>query len=116
MREASLRSVDTSFLLIAGLMILLFIFIWRSQRLLAATAPPAAASGDSVFTALTSRWALLGAAAIFLYVGAEVSIGSNMQFLLQKPDMLGVSAEVGGKLTSAYWSVRWWAGSSAAGC
>jgi len=103
MREASLRSVDTSFLLIAGLMILLFIFIWRSQRLLAATAPPAAARNDSVFTALTSRWALLGAAAIFLYVGAEVSIGSNMQFLLQKPDMLGVSAEVGGKLTSAYW-------------
>jgi FHS family L-fucose permease-like MFS transporter len=103
MRTASLRSVDTSFLLIAGLMILLLIFIWRSQRLLAETAPPAASEDDSVLTSLTSRWALLGAGAIFLYVGAEVSIGSNMQFLLQKPDMLGVSPEVGGKLTSAYW-------------
>src|SRR6185437_7004700 len=29
LRQASLRSVDKSFLLIAGLMILLFIFIWR---------------------------------------------------------------------------------------
>ena len=103
MRAASLRSVDTSFLLIAGLMILLVIFIWRSQRLLAATAPPAASQDDSVLTALASRWALLGAGAIFLYVGAEVSIGSNMQFLLQRPEMLGVSPEVGGKLTSAYW-------------
>ncbi len=103
MRAASLRSVDTSFLLIAGLMILLVIFIWRSQRLLAATAPAAASQDDSVLTALSSRWALLGAGAIFLYVGAEVSIGSNMQFLLQRSEMLGVSPEVGGKLTSAYW-------------
>jgi FHS family L-fucose permease-like MFS transporter len=103
LRVASLRSVDESFLLIAGLMILLFIFIWRSQRLLAASAPPAASKDDSVLTALASRWALLGAAAIFLYVGAEVSIGSNMQFLLQRRDMLGVSPEVAGKLTSAYW-------------
>jgi len=103
LRQASLRSVDKSFLLIAGLMILLFIFIWRSQRLLANTEPPAASRNDSVLTALASPWALLGAAAIFLYVGAEVSIGSNMQFLLQRADMLGVSPEVGGKLTSAYW-------------
>src|SRR6185437_3606244 len=103
MREASLRSVDKSFLLIAALMILLFIFFWRSQRLLASTAPPAASKDDSVLTALASRWALLGAGAIFLYVGAEVSIGSNMQFLLQRTDMLGVSPEVGGKLTSLYW-------------
>jgi MFS transporter, FHS family, L-fucose permease len=103
LREASLRSVDKSFLLIAALMILLFIFIWRSQRLLAVTAPPAASKDDSVLTALASRWALLGAGAIFVYVGAEVSIGSNMQFLLQRADMLGVSPEVGAKLTSAYW-------------
>ncbi len=103
MRDISLRSIDTSFLLVAGLMVLLLLFIWRSQKLLASTAPPAASKDDSVLTALTSKWALLGAAAIFLYVGAEVSIGSNMQFLLQRPDMLGVSAEVAGKLTSAYW-------------
>ena len=103
MRATSLRSIDTSFLMIAGLMVLLVIFIWRSQRLLASTAPPAASRNDSVLTALSSRWALLGAAAIFLYVGAEVSIGSNMQFLLRRPDMLDVSAETGGKLTSVYW-------------
>jgi MFS transporter, FHS family, L-fucose permease len=103
LREASLRSVDKSFLLIAVLMILLLVFIWRSQRLLVATTPPPSTRNDSVLAALGSRWALLGAAAIFLYVGAEVSIGSNMQFLLQRPDMLGVSPETGGKLTSAYW-------------
>ena len=103
MRATSLRSIDSSFLLIAALMILLIIFIWRSQRLLATTAPPPASGRDSVLTAVGSRWALLGAAAIFLYVGAEVSIGSNMQFLLQRSDMLAVSTETAGKLTSVYW-------------
>ena len=104
MRETSLRGIDTSFLLIAGLMVLLVIFIWRSQRLIVSTAPPPAAKQDSVLTALASPWALLGAAAIFLYVGAEVSIGSNMTLLLNRSDMLGVSMEQAGKLTSLYWA------------
>jgi FHS family L-fucose permease-like MFS transporter len=46
---------------------------------------------------------MLGAAAIFLYVGAEVSIGSIMINFLHQSDVLGVSLERAGKLLSLYW-------------
>src|SRR6185295_8413909 len=54
-------------------------------------------------TAFRSRWALFGAAAIFLYVGAEVSIGSAMTNFLHEPDMLNISLEEAGKMVSFYW-------------
>ena len=57
----------------------------------------------SALTALRSRWALFGAAAIFLYVGAEVSIGSAMTNFLHQPDMLDVPLEGPGKMVSFYW-------------
>ncbi|MBV9331699.1 MAG: sugar MFS transporter [Alphaproteobacteria bacterium] len=44
-----------------------------------------------------------GAAAIFLYVGAEVSIGSLMTNYLMAPRILGASAEHAGALVSWYW-------------
>jgi FHS family L-fucose permease-like MFS transporter len=56
-----------------------------------------------VLHALRSRWALFGAAAIFLYVGAEVSIGSVMINFLHQPDVLDVPLETGGRILSLYW-------------
>jgi FHS family L-fucose permease-like MFS transporter len=97
-----LRNIDTSFLLIAGMIAVLVLFIWRSQRRLTVAPPPAQAQ-DSVFAALQSHWAVLGAGAIFLYVGAEVSIGSTLINFLHQPDVLGVSLERAGKLLSLYW-------------
>ena len=102
-REASLRSIDTSFLWIAGMIALLAIFIWRFSARLNRSVPPPAPAGDSIFHALSSRWALLGAAAIFLYVGAEVSIGSMMINFLHQPDVLDVTLEKGGRILSLYW-------------
>ena len=42
-------------------------------------------------------------AAIFLYVGAEVSIGSVMTNFLHEPDMLNIPLEEAGKMVSYYW-------------
>jgi FHS family L-fucose permease-like MFS transporter len=57
-----------------------------------------------VFDALRSRWAILGAIAIGLYVGAEVSIGSIMINYLHQSDILGLPFEVGGQyLANIYW-------------
>jgi FHS family L-fucose permease-like MFS transporter len=53
--------------------------------------------------ALKSPWALFGAAAIFLYVGAEVSIGSVMINFLHQPTVLDVSLDRAGQLLSLYW-------------
>lgn len=102
-REVSLRSIDTSFLWIAIMIALLAVFIWRFSGRLNRSAPPPAPAHDSVLHALQSRWALLGAAAIFLYVGAEVSIGSVMINFLHQPEVLDVSVETGGRILSLYW-------------
>jgi MFS transporter, FHS family, L-fucose permease len=102
-REASLRSIDTSFLLIAVMIGLLLLFAWRFSSRFSRAAPPPAPMHDSVLHALQSRWALLGAGAIFLYVGAEVTIGSIMINFLHQQDVLDVVPETGGKLLSLYW-------------
>jgi len=104
-RAESLRHIDIAFLVIAALIALLALFIWSVRARFAGSAALEEAGEDtSVLRALRSRWALLGAAAIFLYVGAEVSIGSLMTNFLHQGDVFGVSLEQAGKLVSLYWS------------
>jgi FHS family L-fucose permease-like MFS transporter len=50
-----------------------------------------------------SRWALLGAAAIFIYVGAEVAIGTQLALFLNSDAVWGVSLADTGKAVSLYW-------------
>jgi len=102
-RAASLRNIDTSFLLIAAVIAVLVVFIWRFSARLNRSAPAAGPAHDSVFHALQSRWALLGGAAIFLYVGAEVSIGSMMINFLHQHEVLDVTLDRAGQLLSLYW-------------
>ena len=103
-RQISLHSIDTSFMWIAAMIALLTVFIWRFSARLSRAAPPPAPAHDSVLHALQSRWALLGAAAIFLYVGAEVSIGSVMINFLHQTEVLNVNFETAGQLLALYWS------------
>src|ERR1700761_8588516 len=102
-RAASLHNIDTGFLAIAVMLVLLLVFIWRFSSRLNQSAPPPAPAHDSVLRALGSPWALLGAAAIFLYVGAEVSIGSSLTIFLHQSDMLDVPLDRAGQITSVYW-------------
>jgi MFS transporter, FHS family, L-fucose permease len=103
-RTQSLRSIDTAFLGIAGLIVLLALFIWKFRRRIQDAAPSLSGGPRTpVFAALSSPWALFGALAIFLYVGAEVSIASVMINFLHQPDVLDVPLERAGKLLSLYW-------------
>lgn len=102
-RAASLHNIDTGFLAIAAMLVLLLIFIWRFSGRLNNSAPPPAPAHDSVLHALRSRWALLGAAAIFLYVGEEVSIGSALTNFLHQPEMLDVTLDRAGQISAVYW-------------
>jgi len=57
-----------------------------------------------MFEALHSPWAILGARAIGLYVGAEVSIGSIMINFLNQQSVLGLSFDdAGALLANFYW-------------
>lgn len=115
-RSASLAGIDSAFFWIAGLIVLLTIYIAFNRRLITSAAPAYQSStGDAgfagaireVFTKLgeatSSRWALIGGAAIFLYVGAEVAIGTQMALFLNSDDVLGVNLERAGKMVSLYW-------------
>jgi FHS family L-fucose permease-like MFS transporter len=54
------------------------------------------------FTALTSKWANLGAIGIFLYVGAEVAISLHLLLFLEQSRILDIPSEQAGKLTTFY--------------
>jgi FHS family L-fucose permease-like MFS transporter len=49
------------------------------------------------------RHLVLGALAIFLYVGAEVSIGSFLVSLMHEPQIAGLEPHVAGRYLSLYW-------------
>jgi MFS transporter, FHS family, L-fucose permease len=100
-RNESLRHIDAAFLAIALALSLLAIFIWMIRKRLAGSS--AGAGGPAVVDAFKSTWALLGSLAIFLYVGAEVSIGSTLTNFLHQDDVFGYSLEQAGKFVSLYW-------------
>ena len=98
----SLGKIDTAYIFVAAIIVVLAIVLFRARRTITAAAPrPEVAA--SIGEAFTSRWAILGALAIFMYVGAEVSIGSTLVKFLSQSDVLAVTAETAGKLVSVYW-------------
>jgi FHS family L-fucose permease-like MFS transporter len=101
-RDVTLRNVDTQFIAIAVILVLLGLFLWRLRRLLHVPHEMDDANA-SPFAAFASRWALFGGLAIFLYVGAEVSIGSIMINFLHAPAIMNVSFAEAGRLLSFYW-------------
>jgi FHS family L-fucose permease-like MFS transporter len=104
-RAGILDSVDRAFLIMAALLAVLLMLFGVLRKFLSNAAPdqlrPVPAG---MFEALRSRWALFGAVAIGLYVGAEVSIGSIMINFLNQREILGLPLEAGGAyLANFYW-------------
>ncbi|MEK6540808.1 MAG: sugar MFS transporter [Pseudomonadota bacterium] len=104
-RALALEAVSHAFLIIAILLAPLMLFIWWSRRTIDDAAQGIGGTrGDSVLAALRSKWALFGALAIGLYVGAEVSIGSIMINFLNQPHVLNLPLETAGfYLANIYW-------------
>jgi len=91
-RAAALAGIDRAYFWICGLLILLLAFFWFSRRTVTDAAPkPPAGKGMAALIAdgFASKWALFGGLAIFLYVGAEVSIGSQMALFLNSNAIWG---------------------------
>jgi FHS family L-fucose permease-like MFS transporter len=100
-----LRAVDRAFLIMAALLTgLLLVFVWLRKFLLRAAPNHRTLAPAGMFEALRSHWAIFGATAIGLYVGAEVSVGSIMINFLNQPKILGLPFEdAGGYLANFYW-------------
>ena len=104
-RGMLLDAVDRAFLIMGlSLAVLLLLFLFLRRYLTAAAPDHLGAVPTRMFDALRSRWAIFGAVAIGLYVGAEVSIGSIMINFLNQPRVLGLPFEEGGGyLANFYW-------------
>jgi FHS family L-fucose permease-like MFS transporter len=108
-RTGALAGIDRAFFWIAGLIILIAVLIFAGRKLISAAAPPAPHGTDrlgigrTIREALGSPWAIFGGLAIFLYVGAEVSIGTQMALFLNSTAVWNVPLETAGKYVSLYW-------------
>ena len=101
---AFLGAVDRAFLIMSGMLATLLLAFALMRRFLIRTVPDQLPVPSAMFEALRSRWAIFGATAIGLYVGAEVSVGSIMINFLNQPGVLGLSLEdAGGYLANFYW-------------
>ncbi|KQZ73231.1 MFS transporter [Sphingopyxis sp. Root214] len=98
----SLGRIDVAYVFIAAVIAVLAMFLYRVRHEITAAAP-AVETGARVSSAFASPWALAGALAIFLYVGAEVAIGSAMVNFLEQPDVFAISAVQAGSFVSLYW-------------
>jgi MFS transporter, FHS family, L-fucose permease len=81
---------------------LLAAVVWLRRKGLV-EAPPDATPAWRGFNLLKRRRFAFGTACIFLYVGAEVAIGSAVVNYLMQPNTLGLSAEAAGKHLPFYW-------------
>jgi len=108
-RAASLHGIDRAFFWIAGLIILIAIMIYAGRKMISAAAPPPPHKtadigiGATILEAISSPWALFGGLAIFLYVGAEVAIGTQMALFLNSTPVWNVPLQTAGKFVSLYW-------------
>jgi len=102
-RSQAAQVVQTPFLIIAVALIVLAAGCWYVRRM----APPAHAQGanGSYKAALSEPRLVLGILSIFLYVGAEVAIGSSIANYLMTPHILGAAPLTAGRLVSVYWGL-----------
>lgn len=103
-RDESLRSIDFAFLGLGGFFALVAFFIFTARKKINAAA--AGAQGDAMASplkAFSSRWAVFGALAIFVYVGSEVTIGGLLTNFLASPSILNLPEVDAGRLVSFYW-------------
>lgn len=94
--------------LAAALLVIAAVFTFlKLPQVEAAEAAPRSGNRERVDKFHGSAWGyrhlVLGAAGIFVYVGAEVSIGSFLVNYIGQADVLGIAAARAGKFVSFYW-------------
>lgn len=93
-RSAALGGIDRAYFWICGLLVALFLLLWFHRQTIAGavrrTKSPMGI-GTMIAECFASKWTLLGGAAIFLYVGAEVAIGTQMALFLNSDAIWGQS-------------------------
>ncbi len=101
-RQSEAHALQWPFLAFAALLIALAVIFWVLRR---ATLPAVdkAASLSSTLALLKNPRLAFGMLSIFIYVGAEVSIGSVMTNYLMMPHTLGLLPKTAADILTFYW-------------
>lgn len=102
-RREQAQVFQLPFLIIATALIAMAMLCWSVRHWVTQTAPTPVVGRDAAL--LKNRRLMFGAVSIFLYVGAEVSIGSSLINYLMLRDTLAVVAQTAGTLVSVYWGL-----------
>jgi FHS family L-fucose permease-like MFS transporter len=101
-RTAESQAIVHGYLGIAVALALVAAAVWMFRNRLKGEKHEASSLSQGVALLKRSRFGF-GALCIFLYVGAEVAIGSFLVSYLIQPNVLGLSQDVAGKLIPFYW-------------
>jgi FHS family L-fucose permease-like MFS transporter len=104
-RVAEAASVQKPYLGLTGALVLLAVAIaaFKLPKIAGSDDVTAAGSDAAHKSAWSYRHLVLGALAIFVYVGGEVAIGSFLVSYFKEPAIGGLSEAAGAKLVSLYW-------------
>ena len=104
-RRAEIHLVEIPFLGIAAILLGLAVIFWLLRRSPGIPGAETVQYHPGVMARLLRRPRLMiGVAAIFVYVGAEVTIGSLMTNYLMQPSRLGLAAALAGRYVGLYWT------------
>lgn len=98
----SAKSVQTPYLIIAAILILVALVFYK-LKLPDIQEHIEASEDQQPFSIFTHKHLLFGVLAIFLYVGAEVSIGSYLVNFFLQLGIDGMDTVTAGKMVSYYW-------------
>lgn len=102
-RFADLRAIHAPFLVVAGMLAVVTVIFWLNRTFPAPKTDGNDRCPSHRLRLLQSKRFLFGAAAIFLYVGAEVSVASIMASYLMQVTVLSIPAYRASQLLSLYW-------------
>jgi FHS family L-fucose permease-like MFS transporter len=95
-RSHALAGINTAYLWLCGIIAVLTLFMWLSRKTVSSAVDEESRDigqrlSALITDALSSRWAVFGGIAIFLYVGSEVAIGTQMTAFLNDNAIWGLS-------------------------
>lgn len=100
-----IQTVQSPYLVLAGLLFLIAIVFsqFKLPVVKGMDATTAAADDHNVPSVWKHSHLVLGAVAIFMYVGAEVAIGSLLVNFMSQPEVGGLTEKTAGTYLSLYW-------------
>jgi len=103
-RQAEAEAVQVPYLLLAGTLLLLaLVFAFLRLPAFHHSGDSDSAAGQSIAAALRYPHLVLGAVGIFVYVGAEVAIGSLLVNFLGEPHIAGLPESEAAHYVAYYW-------------